>query len=150
MPYATVADITSEFKDIDFSASNAAVTTTEVEKFLTETDALINATVANRYTTPITGTISLLIVKKIEIDIVCCRVAKILNLKKEVPTPNNSIVQEMNYGAACKKSEKLLEDISSGGLELPDAPVSDSSPGISSYNADNNILPIFERDTKQW
>jgi phage gp36-like protein len=149
MTYATTTDIQSEFKSLPLSASSA-VTTTEVEKFLEETDAIIDTFLAARYTLPITGTKSLLVLKKIEIDFVAYRVAKILNLKKEVPLPDENIIQELNEGAAYRESKKLLDGLFTGKMLLPDESPKTSGSGMSDYNSANSVEPIFERDTKQW
>jgi len=149
MPYATVVEIASEFKSITFD-SNSALTDTEVGAILDQTDALINAHVTQRYVTPITGDESLLILKKIEIDFVAYRVAKILNLKKEIPLPDNVVIQDLNSGAAFKTSSKMLERIFEGKILLPDAPLNTSATGFSDYNSTNSVEPIFERDIQQW
>ena len=150
MSYATSADIESEFKNLDFDASGAKVTAAEVTEFITQESNIIDMRLSNRYETPITGTASLSILKKITIDCVAYRVAKILNLKKELPLPDESIKQDMNYASACRQSKKLLDDIFEGIVILQDAELKLSGTGVASYNVDNNILPVFERDTDQW
>jgi phage gp36-like protein len=148
MSYATVADIESEFKSIDFTTG--ALVTSEVTEFLNQTDALIDAYLNQRYVLPITDADSLLILKKIEIDFVAYRVAKILNLKKEIPLPDKSVIQDLNNAASFKQSKELLEKIFDGEVILPGATPKASSGGFSDYNSANSIEPIFERDTKQW
>lgn len=149
MSYATVAEIASEFKSITFD-SNSALTDTEVGAILDQTDALINAHLSVRYITPITGAESLLILKKIEIDFASYRVAKILNLKKEIPLPDTTVIQDLNNGAAFKTSSKMLERIYNGDIPLPDAVPNSSATGFSDYNSANSVEPIFKRDVKQW
>ena len=54
MTYATVDEIKEEFKNINFTTG--VLTLSQIERFLQETDALINSFVGSRYQTPITGT----------------------------------------------------------------------------------------------
>lgn len=151
MTFAISTDIESEFRNIVFgSGSNAAISTAEVDEFLTQTDALINGILKPKYELPITGSNSLEILKKIEIDFVAFRVSKILNLKKSIPLPDKTIVQDLNNGFAYKESKKLLDAIFEGKFVLPDADLLTGSSGLSDFNSANSIEPIWKRDTKQW
>lgn len=149
MPYAVFGDIESEFKNITFD-TNSALTDTEVTGFISQEEAVINATISNRYETPITGTEALKVIKSISIAYVAYRVAKILNLKKDVPIPKEMIPQSLNEGSAFFKARKQLEAIQSGKIVLNDAVARSAGQGIASYNATNSIAPLWERDTKQW
>ena len=151
MSYVDVAGITSEFKNIDFTATGAVLSTDEVTQFILETSAVIDSRLSSRYVTPITGTISLLIVRKICIDFVAFRVAKILNLKKSLPLPEKLIVQELNEGSAYVESRNMLDSLQNGSVTLPDAVrVATTETGLSSYNTTNSITPTFKRSTYQW
>lgn len=149
MPYSLYTDVQSEFKSLSLSATSA-VTINEVTEFISQADAKIDAQLSIRYATPITGTEALKLVKKISIDFVAYRVAKILDLKNDVPLPDNRVIQVLSNGGAYKESKLFLEALANGKVPLPDAALNSPGPVVSSYNADNNILPIFERDTKQW
>jgi len=149
MAYATTANIASEFKNITFDATSA-VTDTEVSSFIEQEEAVIDATISNRYEVPVTGTEALKIMKSISIAFVAYRVAKILNLKKDVPIPEKFNPQVLNEGSAFMKAKKTLSKIQSGGIVLNDAVARSLGQGIKSYNSENDILPLWERDTKQW
>lgn len=149
MPYATSTDISSEFKGIDFGSATT-VTAAEVAQFIEQEEAVINAAVSNRYEIPITGTGSLKILKSISIAYVAWRVAEILNLKKDVPFPEKFVPQTLNKGAKFKLAKERLMAIRDGGMILPDAVELPGGHGVSSYNSDNNICPVFERDKEQW
>ena len=149
MSYADVADIQSEFKKITFS-SDFAVTDTEVTAFIAQEEAIINATISNRYVTPITGTDAEEILKKITIAYVAYRVAKIINLKKDVPIPEKFVPQTLNEGGAFRIANKQLQDIQSGKIILGDAEQRSNEQGVKSFNAINNVEPIWIRDKKQW
>lgn len=149
MAYAVVSDIESEFKNTTFTAGDS-VTDTEVTQFIAEEEAVINATIANRYEVPITGTEALLVIKKITIKYVAYRIAGILNLKKAVPIPKEMISQEINEGTAYREAQKMLMAIKDGKIILNDAVARSTVQGIVSYNATNSICPIWEKETQQW
>lgn len=149
MAYTTHEDIASEFKNIEFSATSA-ITSTAVTSFIEEEEALVNAMLSSRYETPVTDTESKLILKKIVIDFVAYRVAKILNLKKDVPIPEKVVVQQLSEGAAFKMSKQYLEMIRKGAIILSGATAQSNGQGVYSYNYQESVLPKFERDTKQW
>ena len=149
MAYATQADIAAEFKNLTFGA-NKGLTDTEVTELIAQEEATINAIIANRYEVPITGTEALKVMKGISIAFVAYRVAKILNLKKNIPIPKEMIPQELDEGSMFRVAQKRLKAIQSGKIILNDAVVRSSTQGIKSYNAENNICPLWERDTNQW
>lgn len=149
MTYATSSDIESEFKNTTFAAGQP-LTDTEVDEFIIQEEAIINAIISNRYETPITGSNAAEVMKSISIAYVAYRVAKILNLKKDVPIPKEMIPQTLNEGSAFFKAKKLLMAIQAGKIILDDAVAVSATQGIKSYNAENSILPLWERDTKQW
>ena len=151
MSYSVAADIESEFKSLSFSASGSGITTAEVTEYIAQEDAAIESILSRVYVVPITGTTALSIVKKISIDRTAFRVAKILNMKKSLPIPDQLVAQELNEGAAYLESEKLLRELQAGTASLIDAPrVGDTAQGLSSYNATNGITPTFERGVDQW
>lgn len=154
MAYATVSDIESEFKNLSVSLGEDALSASEISEFIEQEEAVINATVSNRYEIPVTGTEALKIMKSISIAYVAYRVATILNLKKDVSVllsvKDKFIPQELNQGSKFKIAKKQLEAIQSGRLILIDATARSLEQGVKSYNAINSITPLWERDTKQW
>ncbi len=149
MAYAVAADIISEFKALKLDGSTS-IKTAEVTEFITQEEAAINATIGNRYEVPVVDTESVEIMKKISIACVAYRVAKILNLKKDIPIAEKLVVQVLNEGSWFKVAKKQLEDIQSGKIVLSGAVALSSNQGVNSYNAENAILPIWKRNTKQW
>jgi len=149
MAYATAADIAAEFKNITFD-STSSVTDTEVAGFIEQEESVINATVSNRYEVPVTDTESVKIFKNISIAYVAFRVAKILNLKKDVPIPEKFVPQVLNEGAKYKEAKQQLYAIRDGKIILNDATARSTGQGVKSYNSENSICPLWERDTKQW
>jgi len=150
MAYVVVSDIQSEFKNIVFT-STTSVTDTEVLEFIAQEEALINTMIANRYETPVpVSTVAEHILKQISIAFVSYRVAKIINLKKDVPIPSKLVAQDLSEGATFLKNRILLKEIQNGGLVLTDAVQVSSGQGLESYNATNRVEPIWKRGTKQW
>lgn len=145
MPYSTVALVQSEFRSLDISATTA-VTTTDVNGFITETDALIDSYLS-RYILPISSVTALAILQMISRQLVACRVRDILEVK-------NIEVKAAEQGGrgGCNREElmKMLDKIKSGSLILPEADVDKSMLGMASGNTDNDIEPFFERDKAQW
>ena len=149
MSYATTADIVSEFKNLRLDTASS-VKTAEVAEFIEQEEVIINAMISNRYEVPVSGTESVKILKRISIAYVAYRVAKILNLKKDIPIPEKLVPQTLNEGAARMKAEKRLFEIRDGKMVLSDAMARSSGQGVKSYNSENSICPLWERDTKQW
>ena len=149
MPYATSSDIASEFKGTTFGSSTT-VKAAEVTEFISQEEAVINATISNRYEIPITGTEALKVLKSISIAYVAYRVAEIINLKKDIPLPEKVEPQTLDKGSKFREAQKRLLAIRDGKIILTDAVAVSSGQGVESYNSDNNILPIFERDKDQW
>lgn len=153
MAYVTAANVASEFKKIAFD-SNSAITDTEVTEFIEQEEAVINATVSNRYEVPVTGTEAVKILKNISVAYVAYRVAKILNLKKDIPLPEKFVSQTLlaniQEGDKYKEAKRLLYDIRDGKIILKDATALSTTQGVKSYNAENAIGPQWKRDTRQW
>lgn len=146
--YALPADVANEFRSITFN-STSDITDTRVQGFLDEAEAEINTALAIVYVTPITGTQSLLIVKRIEIAIVAARVAAIIDLKRS-PSQDKNIQQEFNKSGFAKAARKSLENLKNRITTLTDAVLLNSDFGMSSETVDLNIVAVFDKDKEQW
>lgn len=152
MTYATQANITSELKGVVFSASSQ-ITSAAVLEFLDQADAIIDMYVGKRYDTPVTGTKSLNLLKKIAIDIVVYRVTKILDLSKSIPIPDSGVIQDITEGSAYRESMRVLKDIRDNVMSLPDATLLNTTSGLGSFHAEalnSEILPVFDKELQQW
>ena len=81
MSYATVEEIRSMFRDLD-DTSEAAITTAEIQLFLDNNTAIIDAKIGTLYTLPITlidNPLSFPILKQIQMFLVASVVDEILN-----------------------------------------------------------------------
>lgn len=144
MAYATVANVTSEFKNITFSVSSP-VTTAEVERFIEEADAHIEGVLSQKYVTPITGTTSLIIVRQISIWLVVQRVKDILAVKSGNQSANQEQGERLDNLA-----KDMLKDIIDENILLSDATLLDNSDGAFDYNSNNNITQTFKAGEDQW
>ena len=156
MAYAANQDIANELRSIDaFPASDKEITIAKVNAFLDEADAEINAKLQNRYVIPLVAASAeaLLLLKKLEIDLVAYRIAKILNLKKDIPIPGdrtNSVIQVLNEGTAFKLAQKQLNDLNKGVIILDGATQLSTGQGVSSVVVDCDVESVIEKDKVQW
>ena len=146
--YALPADVANEFRSITFDGTSD-ITDTRVQSFLDEAEAEINTSLAVVYITPITGTISLLVVKRIEIAIVAARVAAIIDLKRS-PSQDKNIKQEFNKAGFARVARKSLEDLKNRITTLTDAELLNSDFGMSSETVDLQVEPVFDKCKQQW
>lgn len=144
MAYSTKDQVQSEFKNVSFDA-NTAVTDTEVTDLITQTDAEIDARLSVRYVTPITGNVSLLLLRTISIFITAARVSKIIEVKTgESDRDYPRRVEERNNAL------KMLQDIVDGKMLLQDATEISNKRGVRSYTYENNIQSTFDVTKEQW
>lgn len=141
--YCTYTDVQSEFKDIAFTTTTK-ITSTEVSGFISEASAIIDGVIGKKYTTPITGTTSLLILKYICINLVANRIKTILMIK----SPSEAGNQE-NEKISDTTLLEMLNNIANGNIILSDA-VKLVQGGIRGYNYDNDIDAVFDKETTQW
>lgn len=144
MPYSTYTDVASEFKDIDFTATGAKVSSTEVTEFIVQADALIDAMISNKYEVPVTGTKSLSLLKMISIMIVRDRILEIMSVK----TGDEETTQDPSKKYLISPKD-MLKAISKGDTKLVDA-VALSGGGVSSFNVDHSIKHVFKKGVDQW
>lgn len=151
MVYCTADDITSDFKNQDFTAADALVTTAEVTQFIVESDALINSYVGMRFAVPITDSDALELMKLISRSLSSSRVKDILVQKTEESGGSEGKPIEVRQGLlAYTDCIKTLKSIASGERFLFGATKNVSNEGLYSENVALDIQPTFEKSTKQW
>jgi len=144
MAYALATDVQSEFRKLDVSGSTS-VNSTEINTFIEQADAFINAKLYDYYVTPITGVESLKIIKMICVWLVADRISNILRMSKGTEASK----KDGTYSSYKKQAMNMIDDIQKDKLKLTDASAKgDSSP--TSFAVQNDIDPIIERDTDQW
>lgn len=146
MSYCTKENIQSEFRNIVFSATTT-VTIDEVERFIVESDSLIDMYLGSKYVTPITGTKSLIVMRLLSIKLTVQRIKDVLYYKF---SPNQEQSKEERYSYAEKDfAMKLLNQIVKGEVTLSDA-TANSDNLVSSCNVDSAREFTFEYGVDQW
>lgn len=143
--YADTAAVTSEFKDITFSATTK-VTDTEVDQFIDEVEAEINMILSTRYVTPVTSTEGIKILRRCTVILT----KQIINNIFRVKTGNDKVNQELPTGGGPARCRKMLEKLADGTLTLPGATLVSAGSGLTDYNSNNNVTPTFDVTKEQW
>lgn len=147
MAYCTVTDVASEFKSITFS-STTPVTDTEVTNFIAMDEAVINGRLGLKYTVPITGTSSLLIMKKISLLLVVGKVKNLMAVKSGEAKAD----QGGPGDPYIKQAMDMLDMIVNEDIILKDAVAAAVLGAAKSYlsNGGGDYTPKFDVETTQW
>lgn len=148
MAYTTSTEIQADFKNIDFTATGAAITTASVTQFIVEADALINSYVGSRYTVPITVESGLSLMKLLSRSLVAARIRGMLEVKQSQSTGANQNVRSESLSVS--DVMKILKDIRDDNLTVVGATPLVSSSGFYSNNSTNDVAPKIEKDKTQW
>lgn len=139
--YATTTEVMEEIKRSPSLSTDTDIKSTSLDRFRDEAFALINQCIGTIYTLPITASIDLYTLRKIEIDIIVFRYHKIKsNPGAETENYHSSAVRE-----AYKNSMALLMDIKNGKVILSGATKSTTS-GVASYA--ETTTGIYEADQR--
>lgn len=147
--YAVASDVQNEFKGIDF-VNGQVTTTAKVDEFILEVEAQLDGLIAGKYLVPVTGSVSVLLLKMMTIFLVKARILDIISVKT-----GKKEVDQGGSGAQDLREQVLGDDgmiakIKSNDLKLIDAVVSVSGGGVSSYTSTHCIEPIFQKEKRQW
>lgn len=145
MAYCTYTEVSSEFKDITFSASTA-VTDTEVSDFIDQSSSLIEGIIASKYQVPVVGNMSLLVLKMICIWIVKARILSILSVK----TPQDKTKQDPDGPTLLQQAMDMLKAIKKGDLVLTDATAASTNDGMGSFLMNEDITYDFQVGESNW
>lgn len=146
MPYAVIADINANLKDITFSGSTDP-TQTEVETWITDYSNLIDAKISNRYTVPVTGNADAeALLKRICVWFVLSEIKQVLSLGGGDKQTSQYQIANGLY----ERAMKLLDEIRDGLTNLPGTSSASGGPASSSYNQRNAVDAVFQKDVKQW
>lgn len=150
MAYTDITAIQGEFKSVTFSATTA-VTTDDIARFISEEEAFLDAHVGTIYTTPVTGTEALKIMKLMSTLLVKARILDILEVK------TGKTDEDQGGGAAEKLRDRILNEdtgilslIKKKLFLLSDATLVSSSGGVSSYTQSNSLTSQFQKGVDQW
>ena len=150
MAYATKEEVAAEFKRISFTGTDPVVNETEVDRFISEAESLINSKISNEYIIPVTDVDGVNILKKISIDFVTFRINKIIKIKDIKATTGNTEQSKNSVYQCYMDSKKMLEDIANGKFPLGDALKNNSASPLSSFVLSNDYCPEFTISGDQW
>lgn len=142
MSYSINNDVINEFKSLDTSGK---ISKTKIDDWIGQADAYIDGRIGLIYTTPVTGTNALLILKEISIGFVAQRVAYVLETKSITPSGDQYIPKNLILMA-----EKKLQMIIDRQLLLSDAELISSNGGVKSYTSSNTVTRNFKYNVDQW
>ena len=149
MAYALNTDVAAEFKNIAFTVTSF-VTTTDVDNFITQMDALINSYVGAKYVVPITADASSVALMQLFcVTLVADKIKRILENRQAT---NTQTTQEVRGAYTTKDVMNALNMIKKGELVLSGATlISGSGNGVMfSNNVANEVEPEFEKALEQW
>jgi len=145
MAYASLAELTAEFRKVTFN-STTIVTDTKANAILDQESERIDSALGQRYVVPITGAKSLKLIKAICLDLAVCRVERILQKDVTLSPPDTN--KERQIINRCAKARQDLKDLASGKTTLDDAPLADAS-GAAAYNEDVSAFADFGDDKSE-
>jgi hypothetical protein len=140
--YTSSSAVQSEFKSVTFGVGTA-VTSSDVDEFITQEETALEAEVSQIYEIPITGSRSISLMKMMSTLMVKARILDILPVKTGKPDADQGSGGE----ALRERVTAMLEKIQKKEIILTDATLRQSSGGVKSYTSDNDITPIFEKET---
>lgn len=145
MAYCTKDQVASEAKiAVSFSGATTP-TSTKVDEIIAEVDAEIDAKVGRKYTLPIVGAATALILRAISIALVTERVREIM----EVKTGSDKLDQNPAASTA-RDARKRLDAIAEGTFPLAQEVLASSSDGVRSYAVSNDLCPVMKKGVEQW
>jgi hypothetical protein len=148
MAYSTNAEVASEFKSIDFAATNAIITAASVDQFIIEADALVNSFVGQRYETPLVSGEGLQLLKMFSRLLVAERIRKILEVKD--PKASEQAQNPRGVSLSTKDIMATLKQIAAGEQVLAGAiPLLTGGAFFSNAVVDQD-KPIFEKAKDNW
>lgn len=148
MAYCTNAEVAKDFPATNFSATGAKVSTSDIDEFIQDADALIDSYISSRYAVPVTGdTTALRTLRLFSRSLVADKVKGILEIKQP---QNSGANQNVRSGLSTKDVIKLLEQIRDGQSQLTGAQLLSSGGGINSFNVREGKTARFNKDEDQW
>jgi hypothetical protein len=149
LAYTTRQEIEADFKDTNFTTTSN-VRIKDVEQFIVESDALINAYVGTVYTVPVTTAgQGLSLLKLLSRSLTATRVKAILKVKQETASKdaNQNVLDTLLSTAQVMK---ILRDIQEKTIALEGASALTSGGGFYSNNVNEDVEPVITKEDKLW
>jgi hypothetical protein len=144
--YCTNTEVASDFKNITFSPTST-VTDSEVDELILQESAFIDSMICSSYQVPITGTNSLLLIKKIAISLVSDRVRHVLYTK----TGSDDKDQDTKGLKSLSRDPRGdLKKIQEGTLKLGDAVALTTNIGFDTGDSPGCDEMVFDVRRQQW
>lgn len=151
MAYVTKAQLGEECKlrllaDSTYFSTTTTPSLAKADEIIAEEEAKINAQIGRKYTLPLVGANSLLILRGISLALCAERVRNII----EVAGMGTEKEQKATGISAGDRARKTLNEIEDGTFPLTEEVLLSSTDGIRSYAVDNGNRPIFKKGIDQW
>ena len=150
--YCVNADVRLEFKNIDFTKTDAAVSSSTVDEWIAQASSEIDNRLSAKYQTPFTtGTniadVGMSLIKQICIWLVSQRVTDTLESK----TVRADVATAIKTDTATR-ARKMIQDIVDGNLPLIGALPATAPDGVDSYVSSHqgSVKRVFRRSGDQW
>jgi len=144
--YCTVEEVGSDFKNITFSATST-VTDAEVQSFIDQESAFIDSMICSAYVVPITGAMSLLILKRIAIFLSADRVRHVLYTKTGKDDKDQDTKGLKSLSRDPRGDLKKIQD---GTLKLGDAIALTDNIGFDTGDVPGCSENFFDVRRQQW
>ena len=149
MAYADISDIEGDLNGVDFSESTS-LSESQVTEMIEQESAVIDQYLSAKYETPVTDSEALKVCKKICVDLVVHRVAKVLEIDGDTDAPDPNMYQS-SRGAAFKNSRQMLRDFASGALPLNGASIkTGKTEKVHISPSSSEQARVFKKDEVQW
>ncbi len=136
--YTTVANVAKYYRDLEYSASDSYITSGDIDMFIEDESAYIDAKIRGKYTLPISGDDDLRILKKIVEWRVVYEIDGILR--------ENDQEGAMNFKRNTrKKADDMLMQLIKGTMKLTSSRKSVAKIG-STDSKGNTVEPYFSLD----
>lgn len=144
MAYCTADQVKSEFKSLDTSQPNSVIKDADIDEYVAEADAEINAIIGMRYVVPVTGGDALTLCRRMSRAIAGERIAARLGVKTglEAKTEQQTVGKMTRVTAL-----QIARDIADGKVAFSGATPLQSANGVAS----GDCAPrVFRRGEDQW
>lgn len=145
--YSTTEEVKAEFKELNTTATGAAITNAKIDAWREQAFALINARIGNKYQTPISEEAECSpILKMVELWLVKHRINQVATVRTSADDSKQPGQPESFH----KRAMTVLEDIVSGKMSMAGATLRSSADGVSSFNVDEGNEHTVKKDEDQW
>jgi hypothetical protein len=122
------------------------VTSTDVAEFINQEENTLDAQIATVYEVPVTGSMSISIMKNLSTTMVKSRILSILSVK----VGKVDVEQWSEWEKLREYVQGIIKKIQKKEFLLPDAVLAQTGGGVKSYQSGEALEHAFKRETEQW